>query len=117
LTIGNIHWVSIIVIKTTLEKSFPRVQMTNIFHEVEAGFYLNCASRRGLIYTEDQGGVWHIKKRSSYAERFPNARPHHGHLPAFMQTIQPYTDWNSGNVGISTVNGSFMQSGKGAPII
>lgn len=50
-------------------------------------------------------------------ERFPNASPHHGHLPAFMQTIQPYTDWNSGNVAISTINGSFMQSGKGAPIV
>lgn len=50
-------------------------------------------------------------------ERFPNARPHLGYLPGFMQTIRPYTDWNSGNVAISTVNGSFMQFGKGAPMI
>lgn len=42
-------------------------------------------------------------------ERFPNARPHKGFLPNFMQTITPYNDWASGNVGTVEVNGGFMQ--------
>jgi len=64
-----------------------------------------------------EGGHFNQKVCYPRPERFPNASPHHGHLPAFMQTIRPYTDWSSGNVAISTINGSFMQSGKGAPII
>ncbi|AHG20081.1 hypothetical protein Z042_10910 [Chania multitudinisentens RB-25] len=45
-------------------------------------------------------------------ERFPNAKPQLGQLPNFMQTIQPYQDWKSGNVTIATMNGSFIQDGK-----
>ncbi|MFC0141416.1 hypothetical protein ACFFJN_15695 [Erwinia mallotivora] len=44
-------------------------------------------------------------------ERFPNRKPYRGHLPIFMQTIQPYRDWKSGNVAIATQNGSFIQGG------
>lgn len=39
----------------------------------------------------------------------PNARPQKGFLPNFMQTITPYNDWSSGNVGIVEANGGFMQ--------
>jgi len=49
-------------------------------------------------------------------ERFPNAKPRKGHLPFFMQTIHPYSDWKSGKVGIATADGNFMQFGKSAPI-
>ncbi|MGB8664650.1 MAG: hypothetical protein WCD24_07790 [Serratia inhibens] len=45
-------------------------------------------------------------------ERFPNARPRLGQLPGFMKTLQPYNDWQSGNVAIATVDGSFIQNGK-----
>lgn len=45
-------------------------------------------------------------------ERFPNARPRLGQLPNFMQAIQPYKDWKSGNVAISSRDGSFIQDGK-----
>lgn len=50
-------------------------------------------------------------------EHFSNAKPHKGYLPSFMQTIRPFTDWKSGNVGVSSRDGSFIQFGKGAPII
>lgn len=45
-------------------------------------------------------------------ERFPRARPHLGQLPGFMQTIRPYNDWKSGNVGIATADGTYMQGGN-----
>ena len=45
-------------------------------------------------------------------ERFPHARPRLGQLPAFMQTIRPYNDWKSGNVGIATANGNYLQDGE-----
>lgn len=46
-------------------------------------------------------------------ERFPNAIPRLGHLPIFMKTIRPYSDWSSGNVGIASADGNFMQHGQG----
>ena len=49
-------------------------------------------------------------------ERFPNAKPHKVPLPAFLQVIRPYRDWQSGNVGIASKEGNFMQSGKGKPM-
>ncbi|MDF7650572.1 hypothetical protein PUG42_18700 [Erwiniaceae bacterium L1_54_3] len=49
-------------------------------------------------------------------ERFPNAKPYLGHLPSFMKTITPYSDWKSGNVGIATADGNFMQFG-GKPML
>ena len=49
-------------------------------------------------------------------ERFPNIKPHRGQLPNFMQTIRPYSNWKSGNVGLATADGSFIQFGKGVPI-
>ncbi|WP_186370534.1 MULTISPECIES: hypothetical protein [Enterobacteriaceae] len=37
--------------------------------------------------------------------------------PKFMQTIQPYNDWKSGNVAIATLDGSFIQDGKRKDLI
>ncbi|MFE8103657.1 hypothetical protein RBA71_19540 [Brenneria goodwinii] len=50
-------------------------------------------------------------------ERFPNARPCLGQLPNFMQTIQPYQDWKSGNVAIATMDGAFIQDGNRKDLI
>lgn len=50
-------------------------------------------------------------------ERFPNAKPHLGQLPNFMQAIKPYNDWKSGNVAIATMDGSFIQDGKRKDLI
>lgn len=50
-------------------------------------------------------------------EKVPNARPRLGQLPNFMQTIQPYNDWKSGNVAIATLDGSFIQDGKRKDLI
>ncbi|MBD8452980.1 hypothetical protein [Serratia rubidaea] len=49
--------------------------------------------------------------------RFPHAKPRRGELPPFMKTIRPYSDFNSGNVAVATRNGSFMQGGRGAPLV
>ncbi|CAE1146323.1 hypothetical protein [Serratia sp. Tan611] len=49
--------------------------------------------------------------------RYPHAKPRRGDLPPFMKTIRPYGDFNSGNVAVATRNGSFMQGGKGEPIV
>ncbi|MDE1188357.1 MAG: hypothetical protein PW844_18010 [Pantoea sp.] len=45
-------------------------------------------------------------------EKYPYARPRLGQLPAFMQTIKPYNDWKSSNVGIATADGTYMQGGN-----
>jgi hypothetical protein len=46
-------------------------------------------------------------------ERFPNnARPHRGVLPPFMQMVTPYNDFESGNVGVASRDGSFIDSAK-----
>lgn len=50
-------------------------------------------------------------------EKVPNARPRLGQLPNFMQTIQPYNDWKSGNVTIATMDGAFIQDGKRKDLI
>lgn len=50
-------------------------------------------------------------------EKVPNARPRLGQLPNFMQTIQPYNDWKSGNVTIATMDGDFIQDGKRKDLI
>jgi len=42
---------------------------------------------------------------------YPNPQPYFGHLPDIMRTITPYKNWESGNVGIATANGNFMQLG------
>ena len=49
-------------------------------------------------------------------ERFPDGKPWLGYLPGFMNTINPYNDWKSGNVGIATADGNYMQFG-GKPML
>ncbi|MBQ4767247.1 hypothetical protein F9U42_08870 [Pectobacterium versatile] len=39
-------------------------------------------------------------------ELMPYAQPRLGFLPSFMQTIQPYNDFASGNVGIASYDGT-----------
>ncbi|KIS43432.1 hypothetical protein LG58_410 [Kosakonia radicincitans YD4] len=50
-------------------------------------------------------------------EKFPNARPRKGVLPNFMRTITPYNNWASGNIGIATANGGFIQGGNRKDLI
>lgn len=46
-------------------------------------------------------------------ERFPHSYPHRGVLPSFMNTIQPYNNFQSGNIAIVSAEGNFIQSGRG----
>jgi len=49
-------------------------------------------------------------------KRFPNARPRKGPLPAFMQTVRPWSDFRSGKVCIATADGSYMDKGEGGTL-
>lgn len=46
-------------------------------------------------------------------ERIPNATPRHGELPNFMNTVRPWTDFNSGIVGIASADGVYMGKARG----
>ncbi|AIR00883.1 hypothetical protein [Pluralibacter gergoviae] len=46
-------------------------------------------------------------------EKFPHARPRKSHLPNFMTTIRPWSDFRSGIVGIASKEGSFIDTAKG----
>lgn len=45
-------------------------------------------------------------------EKFPNARPRNGVLPPFLQTIQPYNDFLSGNVILPKHDKTFVVLGS-----
>ncbi|WP_058910595.1 hypothetical protein [Entomohabitans teleogrylli] len=42
-------------------------------------------------------------------ERFPGSSPRPGYLPAFMNTVQPYNDFKSTNVGIVSNDGTELE--------
>ncbi|AVJ19257.1 hypothetical protein HF675_03440 [Serratia sp. JUb9] len=44
--------------------------------------------------------------------RFPHAKPYWSELPPFMKTIMPYGDFSSGNVSVSTNDGTYIKIGK-----
>ncbi|WP_026042474.1 DUF4056 domain-containing protein [Pantoea sp. A4] len=49
-------------------------------------------------------------------EKFRNAQPRKGVLPGFMTSIQPYRDFNSGNVYVTVDDGNFVKPYKDANI-
>lgn len=49
-------------------------------------------------------------------EAFPNARPHRGALPNFMQTVRPWNDFRSGIVSVISENGNYIDKAKGGSL-
>lgn len=43
---------------------------------------------------------------------FPNARPYKGHLPNFMQTVRPWSDFRSGIVRVVSAEGSYIDKAR-----
>ncbi|RRZ88974.1 hypothetical protein [Erwinia sp. 198] len=49
-------------------------------------------------------------------DKYPHARPHEGVLPAFMLTVRPWSDFQSGKVKIATADGSYLDKAKGGTL-
>ncbi|MEY8769567.1 hypothetical protein AB6T85_03815 [Erwinia sp. ACCC 02193] len=49
-------------------------------------------------------------------EKSPNARPHKGVLPDFMNWVRPWDDFHSGKVSIASADGSYIDKAKGGTL-